>query len=405
MRQIRLLILLSVISLITIKAQNILTLDEAINMAYQKNIELQNQSANVRYAEINLDGSSRLPNPLFSYSREDLKSNSLNYNEWIMSGSIPLNFLWNRWSNIESKEKSIEAQEILFNHLKWVTAAQVRANYFTLHNYSDLSKKLNNTLIRITELSESAKHRLDEGDISEYELQRILIELHKLKSTTSKIELQKSKHEISLKLLIGLDVDEDILTELSMLDKDIKYDKEELIDIAFNSRNDLKSFQLIIESENLFLAHNKLKIIPNINILAGYKKQADDFNGTVFQLDFEIPLFNRNQTSIQQSEIGISLLEKELLFLKEKIKAEVSETFTSYLVNRSLLEGRKDIQLENIFSTAAYSYEQGEISLVELIDGINAFFDGSILANEVITKYRQSFYELEKVVGISLTNF
>ncbi|MCF6269979.1 MAG: TolC family protein [Melioribacteraceae bacterium] len=403
MRLFRLFFVLSVIIAIPVIAQNKITLDEAINMAYQKNIDLQKQFVAIKNAETDLGGSARLPNPLFSYSREDLKSNFSNYNEWIASGSIPINFLWERWSNIDSKEKSLEAQKFLYENFKRNITLKVRENYYAFHNHSALSQSLDKTLLRLSNLTEAGKHRLVEGDISEYELQRILIELNKLRATASKIELQKIKFENGLKLLIGFDTNIRIHTLSPSLKKEVEFTERELIKIALDNRNDVKAFQLIIESENLNLSFNKLKIIPEINFTAGYKKQTGDLSGSVLQLDFEIPLFNRNQTLIEQSEIQLSILEKEMLFLEEKIKMEVVESFHNYNVNKNLFEDINDLQFKNIFTTAAFSYEQGEISLVEFIDGINAFIDVLILRNELQINYNNSFFKLEKAVGGSLT--
>ena len=89
MRLCCLLLALSVILGISVKAQNNINLDEAINLAYQNNFNLQKNSAKIKNAESNLDGSARLPNPIFTYFREDLESNSLKYNEWVASGSGP----------------------------------------------------------------------------------------------------------------------------------------------------------------------------------------------------------------------------------------------------------------------------------------------------------------------------
>ena len=274
-----------------------------------------------------------------------------------------------------------------------------------MYNYSELSQSLNNALLRLTNLAESAQHRLTEGDISEYELQRILIELNKLKATAAKIELHKTKLENNLKLLIGFDTKTKIFTISPSLKKELNYTENELIQIALDKRNDVKAFQLKIESENSYLSHNKLKMIPEINLSAGYKKLIDNFSGSVLQLDFEIPLFNRNQTGIEQSEIQLSIFEKELFFLKEKIKTEVIESLQSYNVNKRLYEDINNLEFENIFTTSSFSYEQGEISLIEFIDGINVFIDGLILTNELDINYYNGFFKLEKAVGVSLTNF
>ncbi len=405
MRLFRLFVMLLFIPCVFIKAQQKISFDEALKSAYQNNIDLQKQSARIQTAESVLGESSRLPNPVFTYTQEDLNSGSTNYKEWIASGSIPLNFLWNRWSNVESKEKSLEAQKLLYEAHKLNVSAQVRESYFAFNKYSELSGRLNNTLNRLTELAESAKHRLNEGDISEYELQRILIEVNKIKATASEIELLKTKFENNLKLLTGYDSSEKIITESVELNTDLDFSEEELVTNALKNRNDLKALKTLIESENLFLSHNQMKIIPDISLSAGYKKQTDDLKGTVFQINFEVPLFNRNQNAIQQSEIEVNLLEKDAAFLNNKIKTEVSETYKSYVLNKSLYNARNDIKMDNIFNTAAYSYEQGEISLVEFIDGINAFIDGSILSSELEINLHKNYSRLEKAVGISLTNF
>ncbi len=402
MRLSRLLVVLSVYTLMTVNAQNKITLDEAITLAFKNNIELQNHNAIIKSAQIALDESSRLPNPLFSYTREDLKYNSLKYDEWTASGSIPINFLWDRWSNLESKEKYLDAQDVLLYQKQINTIADVSINYHALNNYSDLSNSLNKTLLSLSELIQSSKYRLEQGDISEYELNRILLEINKLEVTTADIELKRNNYEKKLKLLIGITASDSLLTDLSTTNNDIDKTKEELVKVALDGRNDLKSLKLMQDSENLNLSYNKLKLIPNINLSAGYKEQLDNLSGTVFQIDFEIPLFNRNQMAIDQSENSLSLLQKEILFAKEKIKSDVSEAYSNFRIAKKLYQGRREKQLENILNVAVYSYKQGEITIVEFIDGINAFIEGSIMNKEVELNYNKSFYELEKVVGSSL---
>jgi outer membrane protein TolC len=403
-RLFRLLILLSAIPFMIANAQNKITLDEAVKLAYTNNIEIQKHNAIIRNAEINLDESSRLPNPRFSYSRENLKSNTLDYSEWTASGSLTINFLWERWSNLDSKEKALEANKLLLDHKKNIVASEVKINYFTLFNYSKLSKKFNKTLDRLIKLSESAQHRLEEGDISEYKYQRILIELKKIEKIAKEVELQKIKYQNNLQLLTGLEIEHSKLSEVDNGINNFYNTREELLIAALENRTDLKSIQLLIESEKLFLSHNKLKLIPKINLSAGYKEQLDNFTGTVFQFDFEIPLFDRNQSTINKSENSLTLLDKEMLFLREKIKTEIVEGYSRYTINKDLAEKGSNIQLGNLFDTALYSYEQGEIPLIEFIDGINAFIDGVKIANEIEISYMRSLFELEKAVGIKLQN-
>ncbi|MDP2362928.1 MAG: TolC family protein [Ignavibacteria bacterium] len=398
-------IVLSGILVLSVNAQNKLTIDEAIKLALEKNIEIQKQKTNISNSESNLSNSTQLPNPIFSYTREDLKDGFINYGEWTASGSIPINFLWERWSNIEAKENILESQKLLLEHQQTSLISKVKEAYSAVDIHNRLMLKLNTTLSQLSVLAETAKLRFREGDISEYELQRILIELNKLKFVVSETELQKSDYENILKLLIGYEIEKNLLTEPLVMNEELIFTKNELINLALQNRKDLAASALIIEGENLYLTHNKLKAFPTINLTAGYKEQIDELKGTILQIDFEIPLFNRNQIGIGQSEIELSILEKEKIFLIEKIKADVYETYNRYAANKELIQNQRDIQLQNIFNTAAYSYEQGEISLVEFIDGINAYVDAILLTNRTEINYTHSFYRLQKAVGITLNDF
>lgn len=404
MRLYRLLIAISVLCITQLQAQTTISLDEAIRQALDKNIELQKQYSLINKSESRLSESARIPNPIFNYSREDLKLNNGKVGEWITSGSLPLNFLWDRWSNIESKEKSLEAQRLLLENSKRSVIFQVKDAYSKYHFYNQLSTELDNALNKLDEIASTSKQRLVEGDISEYELQRILIEVNKLRTEVKEIELERNNFNNKLKLLIGYDSDKELKTiPIQLLQKIISSDKE-LLKMALQNRNDLKAVEQLIESESSFLSHNKLKIIPNINLTAGYKKQLDDYAGSVFQLNFEIPLFKRNQLEIEQSEADLNILEQQKAYLIKQIGTEVQESYAKYKQYESLTTNKNDFLLQNVFTSAVYSYEQGDISLVEFIDGLNAYKEGIKLNKELEIKYQQSIFELENVTALSSIN-
>lgn len=401
MRLYRLVIAISALWIIQLQAQTIISLDEAIHQALVKNIELQKQYSFIKKSESLLNESSRIPNPILNYSREDLKSNNTKIWEWIASGSLPLNFLWDRWSNIDSKEKSLEAQRLLLDNTKRTVIFKVKDAYSKYHFYNQLIIELTSTLVKIDEISSTSKQRLIEGDISEYELQRILIEVNKLRTEIKEIELEQNNFLNQLKLFIGYDPDKALQTiPIQSLQK-ITQSEEELLKIAIQNRNDLKAVKLLIESETAFLSHSKLKIIPNINLTAGYKNQLDNYSGSVFQLNFEIPLFKRNQFEIEQSEVDINILERQKEYLLKQIKTEVHSSFAKYKQYEELITNKHDLPLLNVFTSAVYSYEQGDISLVEFFDGLNAFKEGIKLNNELEIKFYQSIFELENVAALS----
>ncbi len=402
MRQFSLLIVLLFIT-ITTSAQNKLTIENAIKLAFENNIELQRQSAKFNKVEADIRESARLPNPTFSYSREDLKSGDLSYNEWIASGTLPLNFLWNRWSIINSKEKAKEVELLLYERLKSKIATDVRSEYYAYSLYSNLSSEFNSFLEKIDDIASISRDRLSEGDISDYEYRRILIEINKIKSVVTEVDLKKNKYLNNLSLLIGLNQNEDL--ELIPFDYPLHlpFELDQLTSNALENRNDLLAYKTMIESEESSLSFNKMKIIPEMSFTAGYKDQADNFSGTVLQFNVAVPLFDRNQTGIEKSEIQLDLISKEILSLKEKIKREVSEAYNRFNSKKMIYDSAKENNLESIFSTAAYSYEQGEIPLVDFIDGMNTYVDGLILQTDLEIDVYTSLFRLEDAVGNEIT--
>ena len=404
MRLFRLLFAVTVLSIVQLQAQTTISLNDAIRQALDKNIELQKQNSIIQKSKSQLDESIRIPNPSFNYSREDLKLNNTKVGEWIASGSLPLNFLWDRWTNIDSKEKSLEAQRLLLENAKRNTILQVKDAYTKYHLYNQLSIDLDEAYDKIDKIASISKERVKAGDISEYEMQRILIEVNKLKTEVIEIELERNNYLNKLKLLIGYDSDGELKTLPIQQAQNNFQSNKELLQAALKNRNDLQAIEQLIESESSFLSHNKMKIIPNINLSAGYKKQLDDYSGSVFQLNFEIPIFKRNQLEIEQSTAELNILEQQKEYLVKQIGTEVQASFARYKQYAALTANKNDLQFQNVFSSAVYSYEQGDISLIEFIDGLNAYKEGVKLNKELEIKYYQSLFELENVTAISAIN-
>ena len=384
--------------------QTTLSLDTAIRQALEKNLDLQRQAAELKKAQARLDESSRPPNPVANYSREDLVLNNAKVGEWIALGSLPLNFLWDRWSDVASKEKSLEAQRQLFDHARGEVVYLVKDAYLKAYHFTLLAAELDTAFRTLGEIATTARHRMQDGDISQYEMKRILVEVNRLRFAAQEAGLERISHLNQLRSLIGLDPSTSIQLAPPPAPSWTPHAGDSLLQTALKHRKDLKAVELLIESESSFLTHSRIKGFPTVNFSAGYKKQLDQFAGPVYQLNMEIPLFRRNQSEIANSEADMNVLERQRRALINQIGAEIEEASLRYRRYELLYGDQGDINLHTVFSTAVYSYERGELSLVEFIDGLNAYTDGMKLRNEIEIKYRQSLYQLSRVSGIAWNN-
>lgn len=174
----------------------------------------------------------------------------------------------------------------------------------------------------------------------------------------------------------------------------------ELYKTALDNRPDYKAALLAIESSEDAISYEKSKIIPEINFGFGYKKVRPNINGTILQIDFEIPLFNRNQTEIEFSIIEQNKVNAEMFLLKKKIKAELSESLKKVELYKEQFNSVSGMIDKEMLSTAIFSYEKGETSLVEFIDALNAFTEGIKLQLETQMNYQISICELKNNLGI-----
>ncbi|MBI9071179.1 MAG: TolC family protein [Melioribacteraceae bacterium] len=401
MRLTHLLIVLICITRITF-AQSAITIEEAIETALKHNLNIQRSLTDLKISETELQESKQLPNPLFAYEREDLKYNESKVNEWSATGSLPLNFLWNRWSNIGSKEKNLEAQKLSLQNQRLITEYDVREEYFSLHKYSNLIKSLEIIDNKLNDIYEFSDVRYKNGDISGYDKQRISIELNSLKSFIADTKIHQIKHETNLGILIGQEIPDGMLTSISENNFDGEFDEKKSINFALKNRPDLRALAKSLESETEFLSHNKTNIIPNINLSAGYKENSELYKGSIIAVDFEIPLFNRNQKEIDESEIRINFLKKKKNLSEQKIKREVIESIKDYNINLSVFNEFKSIHPFEIFDVSTTSYTEGEISLVEFIDGIKASVEGIILKSDSELKLYGSYMSVHRAIGKSL---
>lgn len=399
MRTSRLIATMICLSLSAAHAQESLTVDKAVALAMERNLELQRRDADIHRAQSALGASARLPNPLLFYSREDLSLNSGKVGEWIAGGSIPLNFLWERWDGVEARSRSVDAQKTLRAHTRLNVEGDVRSAFVRAATYSTMATELDAALMTLDSMALISRQRMLQGDISEYELQRVLIELNKIRSEVRDARSLRIRHLTELGLLIGLTPDSIFSLAPALLHPEPSRTDDDMMRSAVQNRQDLKAVRLLIESEEAHLRFNRWKQLPAIQLGGGFKRQHDRFSGTTIQLSVEVPLFQRNQAEIERSQIDLDILRREEEQLHRTVIAEVREAILHWRQYEELRTSKDDLSLHDVMTTAAYAYRHGQISLVDFIDGVRAFTEGTRLRSELAIKAYESRVALKRATS------
>jgi|APEBP8051072266_1049373.scaffolds.fasta_scaffold01896_3 outer membrane protein TolC len=378
-----------------------ITLEDAISLAMKNNPELLEQQSGVAKKMIELTDAERFPNPSMNFSWENLSSSGETAGEWVVGGSMPLNFLWERKYNIESKRKLIDAQKLLLEQAKRDLAFRLRKAYLNYHYHTQLVRIYDSTVVLFEEITRSSEWKLSAGDISHYELQRIKMETKKYKNDLKLLKQRRDTFFQELCMLTGSQPGNEYWVTDPIEMKELFLSEKEIADQALTKRIDIQIIQKFIESEMANLSYGESKKFPEINLGIGYKRQYDNFAGPVIQLDVEVPLFSRNK-----KEIDLANEELRNLGLQKQMKSDMIITQIKFAFNKyqMMLNSFKTDKIESqneILDIALISYAKGELSLVEFMDGVRAFVDGARLNSELYIDLLQSQHELEYVSGFN----
>lgn len=393
-----------------------LTLPEALERALANYPTIRIQQTFVSQAEGQKTTAGVLPNPTVSYYREDLSLAGENFGEWIISAGLPLNFLWERWSKTASAAAYVEAQELLVNNTRRILKFEVQQAY--VHYL--FSNKMSRTWGEVNTIFESGVHaaeaRFADGDISNYELQRIKMERLRYQKSAADAETERLARKRHLSFLIHPEQAQPDFDEARELNNEIpatkwwitKIPAENLIQAAGQNRPDVQAAAMLLKSHESALSAEKWKQVPEFTFSYGYKEQTDDFTGSVIQLNVGIPLFNRNQGKIRETKAQRNRQLLELTLLEKQAESEIRlaiEQFRVYREQHSQFTQTDEATLQQTLSAALASYQEGEMSLIELLDAVQAYVETFQVRYDFLARYYISLFELEKASGMSITEF
>lgn len=413
---------------ISLRAQNVeqITLQEAINIALENNYQLKIAENNLdlaKHQELNekgdflpdlngsLRGSRREGNQFVPGSDVFVNtvvkgiSGSLTANLPIFAGFQNINSLKSSRLDTESEEENLQRvrETVIFQ---------------TVSNY--LQVLLDKKLLEIDQENLASSEKTLEQVQAQVEVgSRPTVDLFNQESTVANNELQVVNSENALtnsriQLIRGLQVDPLKEYEFSIPDvepEDVslqKYDLENLVQIALESRSDLRRDELTIESIEYQLKVTKASIYPTLGAFGqlntDYSDQSDFSFGDQFfdqnivksiGLSLNVPIFNNfnRRTNVQSQLISYRNAKLNLEDAELQVIQEVNQAYSDYESFAKQLEASQKAltAAEKSYETQQERYQVGAGTLIELSDANAQFVQAQ--ANRAQALYRVIFQE------------
>jgi len=385
------------------------TLDKCISIAIQQNplilssiqqynasLARVNQAKALAQPSINLD--SDLQPKLFQFGKSG---------EWYFGISQELEFPGKR--SLRGKIASTQASELLqdIELLKLDIVFQVKQAFYNLLLSQEKLKYAQQNLELAKDFKQKAELKHEAGDVAKVEALRAKVESSKaaneVRSASNDVRLAKAM----LNFLLARKKYSHLEIQGNLKKEPINLNEDDLIEMALSFRPEVKRIDMGLEREKLTKKQGYMSYFPDFELGINKHRVIGEGNFWDFTLSFPIPLFfwQPKKGEIAEAEANIQALTREAEYLKNAITLEVEEAYMNAVtVNNQIRLYEEEIlaQAEEVYNMFLFSYQEGEIGGIELIDARRTLIEARTSYADSLFNYGVAIAALEKSIGQKL---
>lgn len=379
------------------------SLEEALRLFAANNLELR--LAHSRRAEA--AGLARqakaFPNPTASVTHEPLSRDGQDYSETYVTLSQRFELPGERSARAAAANGVLRAAEarlradsarLAFAVKKaFVGAAMAEGHLAVTERVAEVFRQA----------ARSASVREAEGDISLYDLRRLLVERMRYENVLAENRLTVSAARRSLALLI---LPEAEAAEVAPRDplgvSPPEPTLDGVVEGVISRRQEVAAARAEVEAARAGVRLARAERIPDITAIGGAKRQSDGFRGVFLGLSIPLSLFDRSAGAVEATEARVRSADESLALTSRQVENELRGAIESYrslrsrseLLRESLLDGDPDL-----LQIAQVAYDAGEMDLVQLLDAAEALWNARTAQARLRADLWTAYYDLERAAG------
>lgn len=343
------------------------SLDDCINYALEKNIQLQQNKISLQESEVDVKTAKAALFPSLSFNtgqnlvNRPYQQNSATVsgteiissnNKTTYNGSYSLGAQWTLWNggqrlnNIKQQKKNQEIAELSVAETENTLKEEITKLFLQIL-YADESVNINRGTLEVSKATyERAKELFDQGSISKADLAQLESQVGNDEYQLVTSESSLRNYKLQLKQMLELDGTTEMELELPVLD-DAKVmqllpNQEEVYQIALSNRPEIQSSKLSIDNAKLAISSAKSGYFPTISLSASTSSMTNNSSqnnwaqqmkygwNNMIGLNISVPIFNNRQTksAVEKAQYQYN---SSLLNLQDKQKGLYTDIETIWL--------------------------------------------------------------------------
>jgi len=389
--------------------------DEFFQTVLSQNLELIVEQYNVSIAEAALAASRVFEDPelemIFPVFDEDEFSGFPRNIEFELE--VPIELFGKRRNRIrQARAEKFAAEAGLDDFLRYLRADAANTYIEVLSNQLML-ERMNLNLEQLNQLLEVNRSLFEAGEIGEIDVlqTRVEVRLFQAELFDAKVDFSELMGDIYF-LMGGMTEDSLVFRgDIPSITPVMSY--QDLKENALNQRPDIIAAQRTVEASEFAMRLARSERLPDISLIFGYHNEdavrpgpgfAAVYGGLVIPLKFS----GFNSGEMRMSRFELEQSRAELNAVKLDVEAGLQSAWETYqlMLQKRLMFTETILEdAERVRDAIVFSYQQGDVSLLELLEAQNTLNEVFINYYETLSQYAISVVELSKVSGQWMVTF
>src|SRR5574337_1652005 len=387
-----------------------LTLEQAVELALQRNPTLRAQSQGVVSARANEVTAGLLPNPVFVSSSQDFTAG---VSQLFERGS-------KRGRRIDSAKLSTEITASDFSEARRGLVFSVRKTFTdALLARSNLELAQQN-LKNFQEEEGLNTIRFQKGDISGADLLKIELQKLQFENDVQDANLALKTARTTLRTLLATpELAEEFEIEGELEFREFDMSLADLNELALRNRPDLRSVETLKKKTEADIRLAIANSYTDVSLILGYHHtepgmpssinplfpKGPQENSVGFGFSFPLRIFDRNQGEIARTRAEAIRASSIAEAVRNQISNDVEVSYAAFRTSRERVRLYEQVYLNRAKESreiAEFAYKSGRTSILDLLEAERTHRGVQLAYRQALATYLTNLHQLNAVVGMDV---
>ncbi|TMO79775.1 TolC family protein [Pseudoalteromonas sp. S3776] len=388
--------------------QNVLTLQQALKNTEQQNALLKRYPYHKKILTALKNQAALSPNPELSFEAENFLGthsfNAFSGAQYTLALSQLIELGDKRQNRINYATANIKAQTIEYKNTRLALLATTAERYYQVLKFQALITLNSERKHTVEQALNAIEKRAKAGAASSADVTRMRYALSQVDLNMLMLKSEFERARLALNELWQKQVYSDYYAgDLSFI---TPLKSEQALLDAVNSAPEFALLQQQYVQQTANLALQKSTGQSDLTLGGGvrYNQQADA-SSFVFSFSMPLQLSNSNSGNIEAAQHQLTLLNEQQGLLRIQLRQQIRTLYAYYqgkTEQAQLLTQHVIPQAKKLIEQSLKSYQQGQISVLQLLDAQQALFDSKRALINTHSELYQVLLTLERLTGQSL---